>query len=234
MLAFQPEEVNMRKFLAVIGFTMLTLAAAQGVTWSSVTPSDLVLLFDDLRALEVTVPAGAESYSVSYGDSTSRRAYSGALRGNPAHLRIVTGFPAGFADCEDRSLRTAVLLIQFPTSGQEFSPRTPHAKQHICLPRPETPAGEYWLELEHPRTQQLDEWTPVYVYATYEDTTYPDGNHVSRLAPFETWYVVQVLFRSDATNTTGSPQPLEETLRTHPAAAQLFEEYDAQTVGQTD
>jgi hypothetical protein len=177
----------MRKLLAVIGLAVLTHASAQGVMVSSVSPSDLAMLFDDLRAMEITIPAGTQSYSVSHGDSSIHRTmYSSALRGSPTRLRIVAGFPAGLeqAKCAENSMRTATLLAQFHgTQGPGASSGTPHHRQHACLPRPERLAGEHWLVLEHPQAPQLDEWTPVYVYATSEDSTDSDGNYPSRLTP---------------------------------------------------
>lgn len=219
--------VSMRQLVILFCVVLISsLAAAQGVVQSTVTPEDVLMIFDDLNALEVAVPEGAEYFSLSFGNLDSPTSYSGSL--SPfriERLRIVTGFPDGVTQdlCEDPAEDAAIALLQELSDGERGS----HHRSHVCLAKVSRPAGEYWIVLEQDDGPRLDVWTPLYLHAAREVTSSGDEEFTSRLTPPDSWYFMQIRFLDQAHFSREGRVSNLDDLRHYPRVAELLDEYDA-------
>lgn len=125
-------EVKMRLVLTLAAL-LAPVALTQAVTEAPVTTDDLLRLYDNAVALEVPVPPGATTYSLTVSGTSGARGTSTFLQPGVDTLRVVVLLPdpAVVDPCAAEEAEATIVAIPIGPDRTHF-----HNSIEACVPHP--------------------------------------------------------------------------------------------------
>lgn len=212
----------MFRFLLTLA-VLSTIVHAQDVRQAPVTADDVLLLFDNSLAVEISIPEGATGFTLSFGSTEMPAALSAFLRAGTEALRVVVFLPnpSTVSLCPAGETEVTVLIIEISDDDH------PHHRQTTCVVHPDTNdiAGplRYVVESTAP---ELNEWRPLVVHSWLISVGQDDGGGIIPAVSADHLTSVQVHFRDgNSTSLPVEPEVQKGELLALPSLRQAIERY---------